>query len=126
MAKAALRVTFDKAPPSVLKQLFGEAKHSAHILAALQHFDGQAHAKEIFHYVNTDENGKFVQVQGSNGEMTVPVTMANLAKQLSTMVAVAQIKRLGERSSRFALMDYEGEAPEGEDDGDEGDEQSAE
>ena len=112
MAKVALRVDFKNAPPAIMKQLFGEAKHSAVIKDALTHFVGQAHEQEVFHYLNTDTEGNFVLVPGVNGA-TVEVTMQNLKKQLSTMVLTGQIKRFGgERSARYALNEFEGVAPE--------------
>jgi hypothetical protein len=110
MAKPELRISFKNAPASVLKQLFGEAKHAQLIIDAITKFEGQAHTHEIFHYLNTDDDSDWLA--------TIQVPMQNLLKQLSTMVATGQIKRLGERSSRYALMTYEGVAPEGEDEDD--------
>lgn len=124
MAKQALRVQFTNAPAAILKQLFGEAKHSKIILDALTHFTGYAHEQEIFHYLNTDNDGDFVV----NPDGSVSVSMVNLRKQLATMIATGQIKRHGgERSASYALLSYEGAAPEadedeeGEDEADEAD-----
>ena len=115
MAKKELRVSFKSAPAAILKQLFGEAKHAAVIIDSLSHFAGEAHEQEIFHYLNTDIKGDFVL----NAEGAVSVTMVNLRKQLATMVATGQIKRFGgERSARYALIDFEG-SPEPEDESDE-------
>ena len=117
MARMALRVDFKSAPAPVLKQLFGEAKHSKLIVESLSHFEGQAHEQEVFHYLNTDTAGNFVLVQGTNGP-TVAVSMQNLRNQLKTMVLTGQIKRFGgERSARYALNEFEGvmdEEDEGE------------
>lgn len=124
MAKAPLRVSFNNAPAAVLRQIFGEAKHERLILDGVTKFEGHAHEKEIFHYVNTDEDGDFVVVQGSDGKPTVTVTMQNLRKQLSTMVDTGKLKRLGERSARYALPDFEGTVEE--DDENEAEEEATE
>lgn len=114
MAKQELRVSFKTAPQAILKQLFGEAKHAAVIKDGLTHFEGQAHEQEIFHYLNTDADGETFIV-GPDG--SVSVTMVNLRKQLGTMVQTGQIKRFGgERSARYALNEYEGAAPEEDED----------
>lgn len=119
MAKQALRVDFNKAPPQVLKQLFGEAKQSAAILESLAHFQGQAHEQEIFFYLNTDVNGDWVLVADKDGKPGVEVGLQNLRKQLSTMVMTGQIKRFGgERSARYAELTHEGQ-PDPEDEVDE-------
>jgi hypothetical protein len=121
MAKKELRVSFKNAPAAIQKQLFGEAKHAKIIIDSLTHFAGEAHEQEIFHYLNTDNDGDFVV--GPDG--TVSVTMVNLRKQLATMVATGQIKRFGgERSARYALIDFEG-SPEPEDEDEEGEEEAA-
>ncbi len=114
MAKQELRVKFDKAPPVILKQIFGEAKHAAVILEGVTQFEGHAHEKEIFHYLNTDADGDWVIENGQ-----VVVTMQNLKKQLTTMVETGQLKRLGERSARYALPTYEGTVEEDEDESEE-------
>lgn len=108
MAKFALRVSFQGAPAAALRQIFGEAKHEKLILDAVTQFEGHAHEKEIFHYVNTDEDNDFVIITGADGKQTVAVTMQNLRKQLSTMVETGKLKRLGERSARYALPEFEG------------------
>lgn len=119
-----LRVNFKNAPGVVLKQIFGEAKHAAIILESLGKFSGQAHEKEIFHYLNTDDDGDWVITNNSKGEPSVVVPMPNLRKQLSTMVDTGQIKRLGERSARYALPTFEGQVDdEGEDEAEEGTEE---
>lgn len=124
MAKAALRVSFASAPAAILKQIFGEAKHEGLILDAITKFEGHAHEKEIFHYLNTDDDGDFVTQIGSDGKPTVVVSMQNMRKQLSTMVDTGKIKRLGERSARYALLDYEGVIEdEDEDENEEGTEE---
>lgn len=122
MAKHELRVSFANAPAQILKQIFGEAKHAKLILDAVTQYEGHAHEKEIFHYLNTDEDGDFVIVNGSDGKPSVTVTMVNLRKQLSTMVDTGQLKRLGERSARYALPTYEGQVDEDEGEEEEQDE----
>lgn len=117
MSKIPMRVSFANAPAAVLKQIFGEAKNSSIILDALEQFDGQAHIQELFFYVNTDENHQWVLVKNAKGEDAPAITMANLTKQLSTLVMTEQVKRLGERSARYALPSYQPSADEIEDDG---------
>ncbi len=116
MAKMELRVSFAGAPGQILKQLFGEAKNAKIILQAVEFFQGHAHEQEIFHFVNTDSDGDWVLETNSKGESVVVVSMQNLRKQLATMVLTGQLKRLGERSARYAAMDFEGTIDEGEDD----------
>lgn len=119
MAKQPLRVNFQGAPSFILKQIFGEAKNASDILAAIKDFDGQAHEKEIFFWMNVDETGAYKTVQGSDGKPAAAMTMQNLKKQLAVMVETGQLKRLGDRSARYAFPNYEGPAPEDEDEGDE-------
>lgn len=121
MAKIALRVDFKGAPAAVLAQLFGVAKHEALITDAVTKYEGHAHEKEIFHYLNTDEDGDFVTVMGTDGKPTVTVSMQNVRKQLSTMVETGKLKRLGERSARYALPEFEGNVAD-EDEGEDEDE----
>lgn len=120
MGKVALRVNFTAAPAAVLRQLFGEAKYQQHIIDAITSFEGHAHEKEIFHYVNTDNDGDWVLVTATDGKtQTVAISMQTLRKNLSTMVDTGSIKRLGDRSARYALIDFEGQVEADEDDEDE-------
>jgi hypothetical protein len=108
-----LRVDFAHAPATILKQLFGEAKQATAIVESLTHFDGYAHEKEIFHYLNTDTQNEWVIVKDKDGKPTVHVTFQNLRQQLATMVKTGQIKKWGgERAATYALLDHEGEVPE--------------
>lgn len=109
MAKAkatALRVDYSKAPPSVLKAMFGDAKDRDAILQSLEYFENHAHEQEIFHYINTDEDGEWIL----NDAGEPRVGRQSLQRQLSALVNLKEIERVGERTSRYKLPGTEVEA----------------
>lgn len=114
MAKAvqALRVDFSNAPASVLKTLYGDAKDKQNIFAAIQQIGAltdkkgavinpAVHAKEIFHYINTDEKGEWIL----NAQGEPAIGMQSLTRQLTSLVDTGQIERVGERTGRYILTD---------------------
>jgi hypothetical protein len=122
MTKHEIRVPLTGLPKHVVPHLFGQVKNRKDILSALSYFDDHAHEKEIFHFLNTDEDGKWLKIEHSKGphagKVSVPVTMQALRQQLATMIEMGDIRRIGERSGLYATPDYE--APEGEDEGENG------
>lgn len=107
-ATAQLRVDFSKAPASVLKSLFGDSKDKDAILQSIEYFDGQAHEQEIFHYINTDQEGEWIL----NDKGEARVGRQSLQRQLSALVNLGALARVGERTSRYKLpgTEVEGEA----------------
>ncbi len=128
----ALRVDMRNLPLHVSKQLHGERRHRQSILDALEYFDGCAHANEIFHYMNTNEDGEWLTVKkpnkrnGNKLEATVPVPMAAIQTEVKTMIDVGEAKRIGQRSGYIALPEWEGELPGGAEDEDTSDEDASE
>jgi hypothetical protein len=123
MAKHELRVSFEGAPAHVASQIYGNLKHRKHILKALQTdlYAGQAHEKELFHWLNTDDEGGWLETISqkgpTKGQKTVPVPMSTLRGHLSTMLELGDVKKIAD--GRYALPGYE---PENDDEPEESEE----
>lgn len=117
---ANLRIDLGGAPKFVQKQLFGTLKNGEMIKSALEYFEGHAHVNEIFWFANYDsDKGKWLSVRKMNKragkeEVTVPVSLAAIQRDLKIMEELGEVKKLGERSGRWATPDYEGEVEDGE------------
>lgn len=108
-ANIPLRVSFENAPLSVRKALIGVAKDRNLILSAVKYFSEQdgpndAHEKEIFHYVNTDGEGKYYKDE-ETGEDVLPIGVQSLQKQLAILVKHGELVKEGERTGRYSLAD---------------------
>lgn len=136
MAKE-LRVSFAGAPGFAKAQVFGKVKNRENILKAMEYFDGHAHVKEIWHFLNTKDetdakgNPIWLKVKKLNKrtgkeEWTVPFSLAVVTTEVATLVAMDELKRIGgERSASVALPGYEETEEDAEADvsGDEDDEE---
>src|SRR4030095_3109448 len=105
-----LRVNFDNAPPSVLKAIYGVAKDKNAIITAIADLGSQpvpgtkapnpaVHVKEIFHYINTDQEGEWIL----NGEGEPAIGLQGLNSQLTALVNSGVLLRSGERTGRYTL-----------------------
>lgn len=120
---APLRVSFEGAPEVVRKAMIGTAKDRTIIMHAVHYFSEQgdgtdknpknAHEKEIFHYVNTDGEGKWHKDE--HGNDVVAVGVQSLSKQLTLLVRLGDLVRDGERSGRYKIAPGV-EVPTGEED----------
>jgi len=124
MAKHELRVSFEGAPSHVTSQIYGNLKHRKHILNALktEMFSGQAHEKELFHWLNTDDEGGWLEAISqkgpTKGQKTVPVPMSTLRGHLSTMLELGDVKKIAD--GRYALPGYEPDSDEEPEDSEDG------
>lgn len=120
---APLRVSFEGAPEVVRKAMIGTAKDRTLIMHAVHYFSEQgdgtdknpsnAHEKEIFHYVNTDGEGKWHT--NDAGEEVLAIGVQSLSKQLTLLVRLGDLVRDGERSGRYKIAEGV-EVPSGEED----------
>jgi hypothetical protein len=134
---ANLRTNFSKAPAHVVNQIFGKVKNRDGIMSGLEYWNGYAHVKELFAFLNckNPEKGtgwfKVNKMNKRTGQMeeTVPVPMTTLSNELATLVAMNAIKRIGgDRSATYALKDFDESQLEGEidEEGEEGEEEEVE
>lgn len=127
MAKHQMRVDLTGAPAFITKQVYGDLKYQKPIMKAVRKvFDGHAHEVELFHWLNTDENGKYLQktltTGTSKGEVAPLVSMQVLRQHLKVMVELGQLKKLGERSPIYATPEYEAPEADETDEDESGDE----
>ena len=115
---AKLRIDFSRTPGYVQDQ-FGRIKNKDGIISALTYWDGCAHAKEIFAFLNCKDPAKahlakhWLKVRKLNKrtgveEETVPVSFQTVSNELAAMLDRKMIKHVGnERSGLYALLDFD-------------------
>jgi hypothetical protein len=111
--KKEIRELFAGAPNCVHEQVFGKVKNRDGIMSAVNHYDGCAHTLQVYHYVNTDDEGEFILASKLNKrtgktEKTVPVSLQTLTSEIATLIAMGELKRVGgPRSGRVAAPDFD-------------------